>query len=199
MSKILTVIGPQSFELVRDRVAEILADELAEQFILTGNDDNNATVFLERTIPVDKTEPPIIIVAIQRSAMADHSTTNTDEMLTINIDGYHKSKSSNTNKADQSSMLKLQRLLGICRAILEDPQYKTLGFQNPFIMSRRFESLDFADPGKQDASSISMGRLVFNVRIPENTALLVPVVADGFDTKMTLVLTDKGYTYTVNA
>lgn len=198
MSKINTIIGPQNFELVRDRVAEILADELANQFVLTGDAENNAKVFLERVVPIDKTETPLVNVKINRGVLKDQVAVNTHETLTFDIDIFHGAKSTDADNGDQVSRLKMQRLMGICRAILEDPQYKTLGFQAPFIQNRHIESMDFADGDPMDTSFKSMGRLTLSVKIPENTDLLIPVVAAGFDTEMTLELTDKGYTYTVN-
>jgi len=199
LSKITTIIPIQNFELIRDRVAQILTDELAQQFVLSGDADNNATVFLERTIPVDKTETPLVNVNLNRVSLETQVQVNTDAVVLFNIDVYHSSKSDSTNAGDQLAVLKLHRLMGICRAILEDPQYKTLGFATPFIMNRHVESLDIAESGKQDAVSFSMGRLVFSVKIPENTALLVPTVAAGFDTSLTLELTAKGYQFIVNA
>jgi hypothetical protein len=41
--------------------------------------------------------------------------------------------------------------------------------------------------------------LVLSVKVPENTELIQPVVAAGFDTELKLELTDKGYQFTINA
>lgn len=199
MSKILDPIPPQGFELVRDRIALILADEIANQYLLTANEDINATVFLERTVPVDHTECPVVNVSLRTANFADHVAINTDDTVFFNIDVYHKSKTEGDSKGDSLSNLKLQRLLGLCRAILENPVYKRLDFNGvAFIQNRHFESMEIAEPGKQDALSTSMGRLVFSVRIPEVTQLVLTTIAGGFDTSMKMELTDKGYTFTVD-
>jgi len=198
MSEIPTIIPIQNFELVRDRVHEILSDELANQFVLSAVNDNNAKVFLERTVPVDHSELPLVNVSLARSTLETQVVINTDQVLIFNIDVYHGSKSTDTDNGDTLAILKLHRLLGICRAILENPRYKTLGFNSPFIMNRVVTAMDIAEEGKQDAASIAMGRLTFSVKIPANTELVTPTVADGFDTQMQLELTDKGYTYTLN-
>lgn len=197
--QIPTLIPPESFELVRDRIAQILAEEITNQFALGGENALDLTqVALERTVPFDKTEMPCINVNLQRSTQETQIAVNTDETTLFNIDCYQSGISSDANKGDVLAKLKLQRLMGVVRAILENPRYKTLGFAPGFIMNRHVMSMDFAPVDNGDSLSVSMGRVLLSVKIPENTELIQPTIADGFDTQMKLELTDKGYTYTVN-
>lgn len=62
MAQINTIIPVQNFELIRDRIALILATEINNQFVLSGNEDINCYVWLERSTPFDKIENPIINV-----------------------------------------------------------------------------------------------------------------------------------------
>jgi hypothetical protein len=197
--QIPTLIPPESFEFVRDRIAEILLEEITNQFALGGEDALNLTqVALERTVPFDKEEMPCINVNMQRSTQETQVAVNTDEVALFNIDCYQSGITTGTNKGDVLAKLKLHRLMGVVRSILENPRYKTLGFAPGFIMNRHMVSMDFAPVDPMDGLSVSMGRDLFSVKIPENTELITPTVAAGFDTEMRLNLTDKGYTYTVN-
>jgi hypothetical protein len=198
MSKILNAIPPQGFELVRDRIALILTTELAAQFALTANEDNNATVYIERNVPVDHSEMPIVNVSVGRADFDSQTIIDTKDTVIFRIDCYHKSKTEGSDDGDTLSNLKLQRLIGICRAILENPVYKRLDFPAPFIENRKVVSMEFSDSAKQDALSTSMGRLTFSVTIAEVTQLVLTTILGGSDTTMTLELTDKGYIYTTN-
>lgn len=199
-AKIPTLIPPQSFEIVRDRIAVILVEEITNQFALGSEQALNLTqVALERTVPFDKEEMPAINVNLQRSTQDDQAAVNTDEITLFNIDCFQSGITTGTNKGDVLAKLKLHRLMGVVRAILENPRYKTLGFNPGFIMNRHVASMDFAEVDPKDGLSITMGRVLFSMKIPENTELITPTVAAGFDTKMTLDLTDKGYTYTIGS
>lgn len=200
MSKILNPIPPQGFEIVRDRIALILTTELSAQFSLTGEQDNNATVYLERTVPVNQSEMPIVNVGVQRSDLSSQSVVQTQETILFNIDVYHKSKTVGDLDGDSLANLKMQRLLGICRAILENPVYKRLDFDPAisFIENRVITSIEIGESKRGDALSTSVGRIVFSVRIPEVTQLLLGEILGGTDTEIRLELTDKGYKYTTD-
>lgn len=200
MSKIDNTIPAQGFEIVRDRIASILAIELANQFVLTGNEDNNAPVVLERSVAFKHTEMPIVNVSLQRADYANQSTVSSEETVLYTIDIYHKSKTEGPDPGDSLASLKMQRLMGVCRAILENPVYKRLDFPYdvPFISNVHIESMEVGEPKREDTLSTSLGQLVLSVRIPEVTQLLLGQLLDGIDTSVQLELTEKGYKYTTN-
>lgn len=202
MSKILSIIPPQGFELIRDNVFSILTTEIAAQYALTGEADNNATVYLEKTVPYDFTNLPAINVNIQRAEFDGASAISVDDTVFINIDVYHRSKSNPDSDGDSLSRLKLERVLGLCRAILENPVYKKLEFDGiPFIQNVRIITMEIAESDRekqvQDAVSNAMGRLVLAVKATEVTEEVLTVAYAGSDTSLTLALTDKGYQYIV--
>jgi hypothetical protein len=199
MSLINGIIPPQNFELVRDRIAEILTTEVANQFILTSNPDFDLDIWIERSIPFDKEELPTINGNLATGSFSGHTQKTTDGTYTYFIDCFTKAVSTDDDKGDQLASIKLQRLLGICRAILEDPKYKTLGFSPPSIFNRHCESLSIAEPGKQDAASSVMGRLSFIVKVPETVELITPILLGRNDTRVKLFETDRGYFYSVYA
>ena len=56
MSLIDGIIQPRAYELIRDKIAEILLEEFANQFALTSDADLNLhKVYLERFVPLDFT------------------------------------------------------------------------------------------------------------------------------------------------
>jgi hypothetical protein len=199
MSKITGPIPPQSFELVRDRIGEILADEINNQFaIVTNNPDLKATVWVERFFPFDETELPAVVVMLAKGSYDGQTQIQADGTYTFNIDGHFRSKSKADGKGDKKAMLNLQRLLGVMRGILDHPEYTTLGFQNPFVMKRHIKDISIADPNGNDVSAVVMGRLTFEVKVPEKYNLKVPGLISGYDTTVKLEETEKGYYYSSN-
>lgn len=198
MSLLTGIISPHAFEIIRDRIGEILADEIANQYTLTSDEDLNlGEVWIERFVPFDKEELPTINVSLASGAFSGQTQKHTDGVYTYFIDVYTKAKTSETDRGDVLATIRLHRLLGVCRAILENPQYKTLLFTAPFIFNRHFESLSIAEPGTQDAVSSIQGRLTFSVKAIETNELITPILLGIHDTRVKLNLTDKGYFYSV--
>lgn len=196
MSKITLEIPPQGFELIRDRIGEILADEIAAQFAIHNDPERNPKVFIERITPIDKTELPLVNVLYSRSGFSNNSAINSDGKNTYNIDVYTSAKTKIAKKGGAESMARLGRILGIVRAILESPFYLTLGFAPPFIMSTEVTTIEIQDPrDNQDAANTAMGRLIFVVDASEDVEQIQPVPAEGYDTQVKLEETEKGFVY----
>lgn len=196
MSVIPSIIPPQAFEIIRDRIGSILADELLNQSVLDANNPEiKATVWVERFVPFSHTEMPACNVMLSRGQLDGHSAIRTDGTYTYFIDFYTKAVTTAALQGDTVAIFRLHKLIGMARAILENPRYKTLGFVPPFIMFRRAGEITIADPGQQDAISSVMGRLVFNVKVTENTELIAPAIIAGYNTSVKLHETDLGYFY----
>jgi hypothetical protein len=196
MSVIDGIIQSQAFQVLLIRIGEILAEEVAHQYELLPDEDINAPVFLERFIPFDKTELPVINVSLSQGDLGNQIAFQSNGTYRFAIDCHTSAQNTEENNADSAAMMKLQRLLGLCRAILEDPRYKTLGYPMPFISRRLVESISIAPPNAQDAAGTVMGRLSLVVMAPETTSLIVPPLLAGYKTDMKLELTDKGYIFT---
>lgn len=212
-AKILNPIPPQTFELVRDAIFQILSNEIASQYVLNGNEEAlNAKVVLEKTVGINHSQMPMIVVSAFNSDSDDtsdggQSTIDDTPTWTYFIDVYHKAKSDLNNAGDTLARLNLQRLMGVCRAILSDAQYK---FLNPndvppvpplkgIVDRGRVISMQIAgstETGKEDTTSTVQGRLTFEVRMTEIVKLLVPVPLDGMDTEVRFELTSQGYKWT---
>lgn len=196
MPQIPAAIPTQAFELIRNRIAEILVDELPSQATLQGDSQLNATVYVERFVPFDLTELPAINVSINRGAYSEHTQRSTDGEYTFNIDVHTSAKSTSTVRGDVLAQFRLQKMLGVCRGILEDSRYKTLGFAPPFIESRKVTAMEFAQPTEGDGTSSVVGRLTFIVRAPDRNGVVTPELIAGYDTQVKLALTNKGYIFT---
>ncbi|MBL4810567.1 MAG: hypothetical protein JKY43_10985 [Phycisphaerales bacterium] len=199
MSKIVNVIQKRAFEIIRDRIGEILIDELANQVAISYNEDIDATVFVERSVPFQAVELPCVNVSVTRGGFDNATIVNKDGTYTYNIDCWTRAKTTNDNGGDSLAMFKLQRLAGVLDAILSDHQYNTLGFVKPYISSTFVEELAIAEPKRnEDAESVMMGRLTFVVRVCEGVEKLEANLIDGFDTSVKIGNTDQGYIYSGN-
>jgi hypothetical protein len=196
MALIANIIGESSFERIRNRIGEIIATELAHQYYLDSDETLNANVWIERFVKFDATDCPSVNVRLATGDYSNQHQGHTDGEYLFNIDFYTSAPSTDESEGDTASVFKLQKLMAVCRYILDDPQYKTLGFTTLLIMNRNVRSLliDGGDSG--DNQSVAMGRLVFAVKAPESNVLLTPTPLGGVDTLVRLSLTNKGYVFT---
>ena len=196
MAQIKEIIPAQYFEVIRNRIAEILTDELDNQVVLTYDTDLEATVYVDRFVPFDHTDTPAVNVSFSKGDYNNQTVVDVDGAYSYFIDVFTRANTTDTDRGDKLAMFKLHKLLGVCRAIIQNPLYKTLGFEPPFIMSRQISNISIAAPQKEgDALSVVMGRLILTIVAPEDTQLLTAKLIAGFDTQVKLSLTNKGYIY----
>ena len=199
MAVIDEILSSRAFELVRDRIASLLADEISNQATLQSNPDLNATVYLERFIPFANTEVPAINVMLSRGEFGLQTSMTTDGNFSFDIDVYHSSKTTSTARGDTNAMMKLQRLTGLICAILTNQRYRTLGFTAPFIENTSLVSIKTADPvDNKDASSLVFSRIIFSVRVSDRNLLMQPTLISGYDTQVLLNGTLHGYIFSGN-
>lgn len=194
MPLITLPIPAQGFEQIRDRIADILIEEIEHQRTLVSG-FGHVSYFLERTIPISHTEMPAINVALATGSHDGKSAVTSSKIYNYHIDCYYKSAATYENDGDTLSAVNMQRLLGVCRAILENPVYRTLGFANPFIKRVFVSSISIADTNTNDTISVSMGRITFTVELPENMELGTGQVLDQYRTKINIGTSGVGYSY----
>lgn len=196
MPLLIGAIPEQNFEIVRDRIGIILADELPSQATLNANPDLDAKVSSERFIPVGHTDTPLVNVALARGNFDNNKVVSTDGTYTYFIDVYTSSPSSDGVDGDAEASRKLHRLLGVIRAILEAPVYNRLGLAPPSLSNTTVVDIQIQEPvNNQDAASVVMGRITFSVRVCERVELIVGNLIDSYQTTIKLNDTDKGYFY----
>lgn len=197
MPKILTPIPPAGFELVRDRIGEILIDEIQNQIALTYSADlEGLKIWLERSSAFGNAELPAINITLANGDYGNKHVGSIDGSYVFNIDFHANSKTIGPDQGDKLSAIKVQKLMRLCRSILENNIYVTLGFVPGFIARVFISNLRVAtlEPDK-DALNTAMTRLVFNVVLNETTSPVAPVLIGGYETHVKLSVTDQGYFY----
>lgn len=197
MALITEIFSNRVYELVRDRIGEILATELPYQATGNADPDLNAEIYIERFVPVADEETPVVNVSFAEGDMEMKTLVSRDGNYTFFIDCYTTAKATAAEtKSDKKSTLKLHRLTGVVAAILDHYKYNTLAFQAPFIEHTEVKNIKIAAPkNSTDASMLTMSRIEFTVRVPESYQKMTPVSIDGYTTQALLGETALGYTY----
>lgn len=198
-SKINYTIPPQFFEFIRDRIAEILYDEFENQFMRTGDYELEIDVSTEGNFPqTNVTEIPLLDVSLlsgKYDGGQDYRGNVLPGLYQYIIDGFVNSKTPSTGGGDRLVAMKVQKIMGVARAILSDPIYKTLGIAPPSISRIFISDMNFSEPGKDDSLNGRVGRLILNVQVAENCQLPIPVMIAGYETRVFVNDTQRGYQY----
>lgn len=199
MSKINLSIAPRGFELIRDRIFEILADEIPNQSTLQSDPNINAKVFLERFLPFDKTELPCININMASGAFNNKNSPDGIAIYNFNLDIYCGAKTDSVTFGDTKATVAMEKLGGICLYIFSDPQYRTLLFAAPFITRVTVLDFNIKDPNTNGADGLSviMGRINLEVLAVEENELLASIQLASSGTKVTVNGTDKGLQYEI--
>lgn len=195
MALINGIIPTSNFELIRDRIGQILVTEFTSQAALANDNSLNPAVYSERFIPIDKTETPLINVCFASGTYDNKNIKSVDGNYIYNLDFYTSSKSTEETGGDTLATRKLHKLMGMARAIIENPRYKTLGYDAPFNCNVAVTSIQISDPEDKDSTHKVQGRLLVSVRVPETIELLTATKIGNNTTRVMLDDTAKGYRY----
>jgi hypothetical protein len=196
MPQINEILQPQYYEIIRDRIVDILFDELLNQYTIGYDDDFNVAVTGERFVAIGLPEVPIINVSLANGNFDNKHIGFSDGAYTFNIDVY---SNSSTEDGDRLSTIHLHKLLGACRAILENPAYKTLGFNPGFIRRVGVQGFDIAEQRSNDSRNNAMGRLVFNVSATEYSPFKEPELIAGMNTEVKISDSEVGFLYVMES
>ena len=199
MSVIIGIIPPQAYELIRNRIVEILGEEMENQFILSSDADLNVSVWMERNISFDKEEltPAAMTVSFIDGNYENEDPRDADGVYSYAVDIYARSVDTDSTTGDTTAALIVQKILGKVRAILNATQYKTLGFLpvngKQIIKNRRCSQIQVWDPKRQQGIGVDTstaydqaGRIVFIVKAFETVEVIVPVIEKGSTTKVSV-------------
>lgn len=196
MSIITESIGPGGYELVRDRIAAILYDELSNQVAINYEEWMEVQrVYLSRYINFNESELPAINVGVGRVDLDNHDVLQADGTGLYWIDIHMGAKSSQGVDGGALAMARMHSLVNVCRGIIEHSEYKTLGFVPPFIMYRRVMQLLFNPPETKDNHSVCVGRIILHVKAPETNGIYTPGIIQGYETVVKMHESEKGYMY----
>lgn len=198
MGLITTIIPRQSFEVIHDKIGEILRLELDGQYAMTYDPDFEAPIWKERDIPFNDSDLPAINLSLQQGDFNGQLQTLSQQtgeykyMIEVIFNG----KARDEKLGDTIAMTKVQKVIGVIRAILMSPRYVTVGFPKGAIEHRRVEGFMFGKPVRQDSSHTCMGRMMFCVRAVDSWDFAGYEMANGTDAIVKLALTELGYKYT---
>lgn len=196
MSRINHVIQPRSFEYIRDRIGNILNDELTEQFTTYNVQEAQALVTVEGDKVVDSTEMSTVLVALSKTPLDNEHAGEARGRHTFNVDCFSRAKSTDAVDGAVLASYKAQRLIGLCYAILKDVAYNTLGYAPGFIQNISIPNIAIGDPSEKDMMCTVMARMTVQVTANETTELFTPTLIQGYQTTVLVGgSTNAGYQY----
>ena len=196
MAIIKNIITKQNFEHVNERIVEILKLELENQKTLQGFQDP-VNVYNERLDAFNHSEVLMINTMFDGSNSNDGSQKSTQGNVTFFVDIYSTGKSSPNRDGGKDSASRLHKFLGMCRYILSDAQYRTLGFEPGTIGGVYVESIQIANLENVSSAYDTMGRITVSVRLREDQPLITGTLMASTLTGVKLDLTEKGYKYEI--
>jgi hypothetical protein len=193
-------IAQQKFEVVRDRIALIIANEFANQFQQFNEELMSCVIWLERFIPFDVSELPAVNINFQSLELIQRNPGKSVCDGTYTVDVYCKGSSSDADSGDVLASLACEKLIGKARFILENPTYLRLGFDsNPsFISGTQVDRIIVAKPQENDGNFICMAQLSLKVKIEEDNGVVNPLPAETYTTQIVLDTTTKGIRLVIN-
>jgi hypothetical protein len=196
MALINETIAQANYELVRNRIGEILAMEMPSQALKNGLDYLNCTVGIERLIPIDKTEGPFINVQIEKGEYDYYTEIRRAGTYTFWVDCYQRAEATDDDESDKIAQYKLQRTLGVVEHVLNHWHYRTLGFPAPSLSRVEVTELLMPDSRQfENAPAAIMGRAVVRVVVEETSDSYTPLPLTDFQTQVKLGLGDNGYIF----
>lgn len=206
MAKITTSIPVQKFEIVRDRIAAILIEELTNQAVLQPdgylkNLLNSIKVYSERFHPFSESEMIAISVFFFNNDFDSKQQQSIRGKNTFFIDLFGFSPSTNREEGDKINAVNLQRIIGMIRFIFESPHYIRLGFDDPplFINKTIVQSIKRTEEeNARDSGNIIMYRVVFEVDLTEEQDQVPSVALNSSYTNVTIEETDLGFEYIID-
>lgn len=224
MSKITDIIGYSNFEVVRDKIAEILAIELSNQKSLNElalineelkpNPDQllidlykmNIScipnkIFLEKMERLNPIDFPYINVVLINVPL-DESTSQ-EYQIGINryqVQFYQTANNTENESGDTLSTKKLHRLQAISRAILMDKNYTQLDLDIKFgVGSVRVEEIITSpiEEGSDTSGFETVGKFDVLVKITETVNDLTGVLLEISSTNFKINESEKGYYFEI--
>ena len=190
-----TIIGPSGVELIKHKIAAILKTELENQKALQ-EDTFPINVFVDRMVPIDKSEIVVINVRFESLNPESINQHGSQETGTFTIDTWATAKQTSTKRGDLISTNLRDKITFQIKAILQSTFYVTLGFVPGFIMSSNVQNIEPYEPNNnQDGSFVSMARINHEVRFYQDYKVEEGVLITQNNTNVKLSNTELGYKY----
>ena len=198
MAVITEIIPAQGFEIVQNRIGEILIEEISNQIDLQNLSDS-VEVFVERIEPFDKSEDVMISVAFKEGEYEGQTTSDSQGYYTYFIDLFVTGKGIGDESPSTNSRNKLFKYIGMIRYILMSGKLQTLGFVPGLIGGKTIKKImldtdysNFGNHSNYDGAFIRFCRIYFTVRVQESQLLFEGIPLQGNNTNITYETTNKG-------
>lgn len=193
-------IPAQRFELIRDRIATIIASELENQKNFDNDLILNAVVWLERFVPFDISELPAISIAFETMKLDQRNPEKSIYDAIYTLECYCSGSSDDQKRGDVYSSLDSQKLAGKIRYILENPNFLRLGFDsNPsFVVGTEVDEILITKPQENDGNFITLCQLRHKVKLEEDNGKVNPIPAQQYVSQILIENTTKGIKLIIN-
>ncbi|MEN9928928.1 MAG: Flavobacterium phage [Bacteroidota bacterium] len=203
MGLIYELIPDQPFQIIQNKIAEILIEELTHQHQLQRL-DSEFTFFIERIKPYSEKEDVVITLACREQDNQEYTQRNSQVQNVYFIDIFTGGIESGDESMAENVRRKLFKYVGIVKYILNSGKYPTLGFAPGLILNKHVQKITFdtdysnwGNHSNYDASGIRFCRIIFMVKAQESTELWEGIPLQGNDT-VVYTGTDKGTQLTLN-
>jgi hypothetical protein len=198
MAVITEIIPAQGFEIVQNRIGEILIEEVSNQIEIQSLTDS-VEVFVERIEPFDKSEDVMISLAFREGEYEGQTTRDSQGNYTYFIDVFVTGRGIGNESPSTNSRNKLFKYVGMIRYILMSGKLLTLGFVPGLIGGKSIKKItldtdysNFGNHSNYDGAYIRFCRIYFTVRVQENQLLWEGIPLYGNNTNITYETTNKG-------
>lgn len=186
-ARITSLIQPSALSLLTRQLMDVLLWEISNQKELAQNGNETETqkaiasffcngvlnLFSYKFQNFDLSELNAICVNPQRETVEAHSTVRSQVSATFNITLFG---GSTAEVSDHDVFVKLERMSGIIRSILESGQYLTLGLQPGIISRTNVGGRQFYYPnGVENAEALNIANIEYTVWYDEERLRAVPL------------------------
>lgn len=185
----------RAYELIRDRIALIIEDELVQQAAITYEDLFLLPVYVQRSKPFDPSEVRMINVSVESGRFDNQTVIDSDGEYTFFVDVFGIGSYNGVDDGDKLASFEVQRLAGTIQGILSSPLYVTLGFDRPFIMRAKVTGFEPGTIDRGESANISVCRVTFVVKSSQNEISQPAINSFVTSTQVLLYETELGYLY----
>lgn len=204
MASLITELIPdQPFQIIQNRIGEILLEEITAQHTLQ-NLDSSFKFFVERIEPYDKSEDVVITLACREQDNIEYTQQSSQGQNLYFIDIFCGGIESDDRSMSEDVRLKLFKYVGIVKYILNSGKYPRLGFPPGLIANKHVKKVTFdtdysnwGNHSNYDGSGIRFCRILFSVTAKEETQLWEGIPLQGNDS-VVYTGTNKGTQLTFN-
>lgn len=195
-AKITYQITPRNYEVIRDKIASILAEELPIQTAAS----EISEVWLERIIPFSTDEYPVVNVGYDGTAFDNHTTISKRGESEFFIDVMYRSASTDDDDGDKIASINAQRIAGIISYILSSAEYFRLDLAFGIVNSRLVTEIRMGKVDNQDATHTVVARVTLKVISNENVNSigLTPVELEEIYSQIKINETVRGFSILID-